>query len=96
MDKGTESNHELSLNEMGTVSGGIWHTVNTGIVGRDAAMRAEARKSSKQIDHIPNGTLVDTISDQLVWDPVEKRHFVQISYNGKTGWVASSLVGLKR
>ena len=33
-------------------------TVNTGVDGLDAAVRAEARKSSKQIGHLPNGTKV--------------------------------------
>ena len=92
----TMENKELNLEEMEQVTGGTWRTVNTGIDKLDAAMRREARKSSKQIDHIPNGTMVDTVSDEIVWDPVEKRHFVQVTYNGKTGWIASSFVGLKR
>ena len=91
-----ENNHELSMDEMSQVSGGVWHTVNTGVSGLDAALRAEPRKSSRQIGHIPNGTDVDTVSDTLVYDPDSHRHFVQVRYNGKIGWVASSILGMKR
>ena len=87
---------ELNINEMENVVGGVWHTVNTGIQGLDAAMRLDPRKASKQIDHIPNGTEIDTISDELYYDSVSRRHFVQVSYNGKTGFVASSILGLPR
>ena len=87
---------ELNLEDLNQVSGGVWRTVNTGIPGVNAALRAEARKKSAQIGSIPNGVEVDTITDELFWDPVEKRHFVQVSYNGKIGWVASSIVGMKR
>ena len=40
-------------------------TVNTGVDGLDAAVRAEARKSSKQIGHLPNDTKVETASSIL-------------------------------
>ena len=88
--------NELSLNEMEKVTGGTNRTINTGIDGVDAAIREEPRKSSRQIGHLPNGTKVDTISDTLVYDPEAQRHFVQIQFNGITGWVASSILGLKR
>ena len=87
---------ELNLNEMEQVTGGVWHTVNTGVADLNAAFRAEAKKSSKQIGSIPNGTQVDTVSDELFWDPVAKRHFVKVNYNGKVGYVASSILGLPR
>lgn len=87
---------ELNLNEMAQVSGGVLRTVNTGVSGLNAALRQGASKSSRQIGSIPNGTEVDTISDELFWDPVSQRHFVQVSYNGKIGWVASSILGMKR
>ena len=88
---------ELSMDQMEQVNGGVLRIVNTGIEGLDAAVRKEARKSSKQIDHVPNGTIVDTVTDELVYDPVEGRHFVQVKLtNGKTGWIASSILGMKR
>ncbi len=87
---------ELGMEEMDQVSGGVWRTVNTGIEGMDAAFRAEPRKSSKQIGHLSNGTQVDTVSDQLVYDPESGRNFVQITVGGKTGWIAASIIGLKR
>ena len=90
------NNKELSMEEMGKVSGGVLRTVNTGIPDKDAAMRKEARKGSKQIDHIPNDTVVDTIDDEITYDPVSKRNFVKVSYNGKIGYIAASFVGLPR
>ena len=87
---------ELDLESMAKVSGGVGRTVNTGVAGLNAALRLEPRKSSTQIGSIPNGTRIDTVSDQLVYDPEAGRNFVQVNYNGKIGWVASSLVGLPR
>lgn len=87
---------ELDFESMAKVSGGVGRTVNTGVAGLNAALRLEPRKSSKQIGSIPNGTRIDTVSDQLVYDPEAGRNFVQVNYNGKIGWVASSLVGLPR
>ena len=87
---------ELTPEQMAKVTGGANHTINTGVEDLDAALRAEPRKASKQIDHISNGTAVNTISDELVYDPVAQRHFVQVEYNGKIGWVASSILGLRR
>lgn len=87
---------ELNMNEMAKVNGGVGRTVNTGVSGLNAALRAEPKKSSKQIGSIPNGTRVDTVSDQLVYDPEAGRNFVQVNWNGKTGWVAASILGLPR
>lgn len=87
---------EMNVNEMEQVTGGVWRTVNTGVSGLNAALRIDPRKASKQIAHIPNGTQVDTISDELVYDPVAGRHFVQVEYDGKIGWIASSILGMKR
>ena len=91
-----DNKQELNLDAMAKVTGGVIRTVNTGVDGLDAAVRAEPRKASKQIGHLPNGTRVDTVSDALVYDPASQRHFVQVTYNGKTGWIASSILGLKR
>ena len=87
---------ELTEEMMSQAVGGVNRTVNTGIDGMNAALRAGAGKGTRQIASIPNGTVVDTITDQLVYDPESGRHFVQVSYNGKIGWIASSLVGMKR
>lgn len=87
---------ELNEQELDKVVGGVGRTVNTGVSGLNAVLRLEPRKSSKQITSIPNGTRVDTVTDQLVYDPEAGRNFVQVNYNGKIGWVASSLVGLPR
>ena len=92
-----ENMQELSLEQMDQVSGGVQRTVNTGIPGLDAALRAEARKKSKQIGHLPNGTVVDTVTDELVYDPDERRHFVKVKLsNGQVGWIASSILGMPR
>jgi len=89
-------NKDLDLNDLEKVTGGVERTVNTGIEGLGAALRAEPRKSSRQIGTVFNGTLVDTVSDTLVYDPESERNFVQVRVNGKTGWIASSIVGMKR
>lgn len=59
-------------------------------------MRKEARKGSKQIDHIPNDTVDDTIDDEITYNPVFKQNFVKITYNGKAGYIAAPFVGLPR
>ena len=87
---------ELGLDEMYKVAGGVWRTVNTGISGLDAALREEPRKSSRQIGHISNGTQVDTVSDQLVYDSESGRNFVQVRVDGRIGWIAASIIGMKR
>ena len=87
---------ELSTEEMSRATGGVWRVVNTGVEGLDAALRADARKSSRQIGHLSNGTPVDTVTDNLVYDPESGRNFVQVTVNGKTGWIAASIIGLPR
>lgn len=87
---------ELDLDTLESVKGGVMRQVNTGTPGLDAALRASATKSSKQIGHLPNGTMVDTVSDQLVYDPESGRNFVQVTVNGKVGWIAASIIGMKR
>ena len=87
---------ELNLEAMEQITGGVQRTVDTGIEGVNAALRAEPRKSSKQIGSIVNGTKVDTVSDVPVYDAESGRNFVQVRVNGMTGWIAASIVGLKR
>ena len=91
-----EDMRELSVEELDSVVGGVGRTVNTGVQGLNAALRAEACKSSRQIASIPNGAQVDTVTDQLEYDPISGRNFVKIRYNGMTGWVAASVIGLRR
>ena len=87
----------LNVEEAAQVTGGVQRKINTGVVGLDAALRKEARKGSKQIGHIPNGTIVDTITDELVYDPESGRNFVQVLLDdGRTGWIAASIIGMKR
>lgn len=88
--------NELNLNDMEKVSGGVNRTVNTGVDGLNAALRAEPRKNSKQIGSVPNGSVVDTVTDQLIYDPVAGRNFVQVNWNGQIGYIASSIVGMRR
>lgn len=91
-----ENRKELSMNEAELVTGGVWHTVNTGVDGLDAALRSEPKKGSKQIGHLPNGTKVNSVSDEAVYDPVSGRNFIQVTIDGKTGWIAASILGLPR
>ena len=92
---------KLNPEEMGQITGGVARTVQTGIDGLNAAVRSGPSKSDKQIASLPSGTIIDTVSDQLVYDPVAGRNFVEITFTDKkgniqTGWIASSIVGLKR
>ena len=92
---------ELSLDEMEQVNGGMYRTVNTGQSGLNAAVRSGPSKSDSQIASLPNGTGVDTVSDELVFDPVGGRNFVEVTFTDKygvtrTGWIASSILGMKR
>lgn len=92
---------ELNLSDMEQVTGGVKRTVDTGIDGLNAAIRSGASKSSRQIASLPSGTVVDTITDKRVYDPVSERSFVEIRFIDKygkeaTGWIAASIVGLPR
>ena len=92
---------ELNLDEMQAVSGGTTRTIQTGIPKQNAAIRQGPAKSTKQIASLENGTTVETVDDVLMWDEAEGRYFVQIRFTDKrgklrTGWVASSIVGMRR
>ena len=87
---------ELNLNQMEQVTGGVWRTVNTGVSGLNAALRIGPGKNTKQIASLPNGTQVDTVTDQVVYDSVSGRNFVEVDVNGMRGWIAASIVGLPR
>ena len=87
---------ELNLNQMRQVTGGVWRMVNTGVSGLNAALRNGPGKKAKQIASLPNGTQVDTVTDQVVYDSVSGRNFVEVDVNGIRGWIAASIVGLPR
>jgi len=91
---------EMSADELAGVTGGSLRYINTGMDSKAQIRSAPSTAAGRQ-DTLTNGTPVDTISERnLVYDEVSGRHFVQISYekNGVTkyGWIASSLVGLRR
>ena len=75
-----ENMKELSMETMEQVTGGVQRVVNTGIDGLNAAVRQSASKSSRQISSLPSGPIVDTVSDELMYDKDS----------------AASIVGLKR
>ena len=92
---------ELNMEALENVVGGTQRTVRTGIDGLNAAVRSGPTKDSRQIASLPNGTIVNTITDELVYDPVAERNFVQVIYTTasgeqKEGWIASSILGMKR
>lgn len=95
----SEKKSELTLNQMEQVSGGVYRKINTGTADK-AAIRKGPGKGYGQFTSLINGTSVNTIGDP-VWDEVSGRHFVMIEFYDKygeyqTGWVASSIVGMKR
>ena len=83
----SEKNEMFELNgeQLEQVIGGVNRIVNTGC-GDKAAIRKGPGKGWGQLTSIVNGTNVNTISD-AVWDR-----------NGvfRTGWIATSLIGLPR
>ena len=90
---------ELNADQLEQVIGGVNKTVNTGTNDK-AAIRKGPGKGYGQITSIVNGTPVNTISDP-VWDDKSGRHFIEIEFydrNGifRTGWIATSLIGMKR
>ena len=92
---------EIGLGEMEQVTGGTQRVVNTGIDDIKAAIRLGPSKGSKQIASLASGTIVDTVSDELVYDSVAGRNFVEIVFTDRNGvqqkgWIAASIVGMKR
>ena len=88
---------KLTPDEMEQVIGGVSRIVNTGVDGLNAALRnGPSKNGTKQIASIPNGTRVETITDQLVFDPDSGRNYVEVAVNNKRGWIAASIIGLPR
>ena len=100
----TDNNNiqELNVNEMNQISGGVQRVINTNCSDNAAIRSAPTRGQQNQIASLPNGTIVNTINENnLTYDAVSGRNFVQIQFIDKygvqrTGWVAASIVGLKR
>ena len=89
---------ELSLDELEQVSGGVIKKVNTGTT-QNAAIKS-APGNAKVVASLPNGSVVNTISD-LVYDEATGRNWVRVEYTdahgkNKKGWIAASIVGMKR
>ena len=49
--------NELKIDELEQVTGGVWRTVNTGVAGLDAAVRAEPRGTTRSTIRNRAGTL---------------------------------------
>lgn len=91
---------ELNLNELEQVSGGKIASIDTGNDQRAGIWtKWENIATRKADDTLENGTKVNTIS-ALKYNETKERNYVQIAYTHKgkmkKGWVAASIVGLKR
>ena len=88
---------ELGLDELENVTGGKTATINTG-TSDDAAIR-NAPGNGTIIASLANGTLVNTIGTP-VYNPASDRNWIQVEFKKRnrlmTGWVAASIVGLRR
>ena len=88
---------ELNMDELEQVTGGRTATVNTGTT-ENAAIR-NAPGDGKIIASLTNGTLVDTVGTP-VYDVGTDRNWIQVKFKHKgkiaTGWIAASIVGMKR
>jgi len=88
---------ELSMGELEQVTGGRTATVNTGTADKAAIRNAPG--DGKVIASLTNGTLVDTVGTP-VYDVGTDRNWIKIKFKKKgkilTGWIAASIVGLKR
>lgn len=52
-------------------------------------LRAEPKKSSAKLDKLPQGTIIDTVKDEM--EEKGDRWF-QVKYNGKIGWISSQFI----
>ncbi len=88
---------ELNLDEMANVTGGRLVTINTG-TDQNAAIR-NAPGNGDIIASLKNDTIVDTVGTP-VYDSGTDRNWIRVKFKKKgktrTGWVAASIVGLKR
>ena len=89
---------EISEADMETVTGGV--AVNTGIDRNAGVWKAFDHIATKPSDYsLPNGTDV-TIIGAPRFNETKKRNYVTIQFTHKgkicKGWIAASIVGLKR
>lgn len=89
---------ELSIDEMENVTGGT--EIDTGMDGNAGVWKRFEDIATKRADYsLKNGTDV-TILGASRFNEVKKRHYVEIQFKSKgkfkKGWVAASIVGLKR
>lgn len=98
-----ENNEKIELTQdmLEDITGGTLRTINTGGGSKAQIRTSPTTGADNRLSSLANGTQVETISDDLIWDDVSQRHFVMISFVNKkgkrmTGYVASSLVGLPR
>ena len=91
---------ELTLEEMERISGGATAPINTGDDQNAGIWRKwEYIGVRKANDSLKNGTMVNIIGAPKFHEG-KRRNYVQIAYTNKgkmlKGWVAASIVGLKR
>lgn len=89
---------ELSIDEMENVTGGT--AVDTGMAGNAGVWKRFEDIANKRADYsLENGTDVKILGDSR-FNEVKKRNYVQIQFKSKgkfkKGWIAASIVGLKR
>ncbi|MBO4836349.1 MAG: SH3 domain-containing protein [Clostridia bacterium] len=89
----------ISEDALEQVTGGVLRTVNTGTSDK-AVVRSGPSTGKRQIASLANGVQVDTIGDP-VYDEASGRHWIQVNFtdqNGtrRTGWMATSLLGMRR
>jgi len=91
---------ELNLDQLEQVSGGLTAPINTGDEQNAGVWRKWENIGVKRADDsLENGTTVNIIGAPK-FHKGKGRHYVEIAYTTKskmkTGWVASSIVGLTR
>ena len=92
---------ELNVNDLEQISGGTQRIVNTNTHDK-AAIRSDPFKApGNQIDALESGTVIETLTDELVFDPGTQRNYVKIKFTNRKGqlaegWIAASIVGLPR
>lgn len=92
---------ELNLEQMEMATGGVLRQVNTGCSDKAQVRSSPTTGERNRQDSLVNGTMVDTVDDTLHFDDVSGRNFVKIRYtdkynNQKEGWIAASMIGMKR
>lgn len=89
---------ELSLDALEQVVGGVLKQVQTG-TDQNAAIR-DNPGGDNILASLPNGTYVNTISAPK-YDQATGRNWVHVEYKDgrgrtKKGWIAASIIGMKR